>query len=463
VRIAFVSVNRENLPDAVIPLGLLSVMTAVPEEHDKRFWDLCFEQDPVRALEERIAAERPELLALGLRNIWNNDYSGVNDNLGYYRGLMDAIRRATDAPVVVGGGGFSVMPERLMRHLRPDYGIWGEGERPLPMLVDALASGGGDLDAIPNLYRFDAETLVHGGRREAFVDVDTLPIVDRRVVDRRYYSDYGIDSVQSKRGCNLRCDYCTYPLIEGRVSRRRKPALVVDELFAVREQHPEVQHVFIVDSVFNLPPPHAKAICREIIERDPGVLWTCYANPLRFDDEMAELMVAAGCSGIEVGSDSGCDDILLRLKKDFDTARIQNLRDCAQRAGLKDCHSFILGTPGETLDHVRRTLDFIVDLDPFAAVLGCWVDDEESLDPELRAERTVLRERIHELLLEYRERYPRWIIPALGVNFAPRLFRTLRRAGMHGPLWQYIDRLPGAPRRSAPARAPARGLPVIDD
>jgi len=44
MRIAFISANREQLPDAVIPLGILSVMAATPARHEKLFWDLCFDR-----------------------------------------------------------------------------------------------------------------------------------------------------------------------------------------------------------------------------------------------------------------------------------------------------------------------------------------------------------------------------------------------------------------------------------
>ena len=83
-----------------------------------------------------------------------------------------------------------------------------------------------------------------------------------------------------------------------------------------------VQHVFFVDSVFNLPAPHAKQICRTLIDRNVGLPWTCYANPLGFDAELAELMARSRCAGLEIGSDSGCDEILAKLRKGFDTGAL---------------------------------------------------------------------------------------------------------------------------------------------
>ena len=461
MRVAFVAANREILPDAVIPFGLLNVMSALPERHERWLIDVAFEEDPLEYLRSEFA--RPaDLIAIGLRNIQNNDYDGIRDNLDWYEELIGAIREVSDAPIVLGGGAFSVMPEGMMRRLRPDYGVSGEGEQPLPLLIEALEAGEG-FDGVPNLYWWEGDTLEHRGQVQAFVDMDAAPIVDRTLVKPRYYEEHGIDSVQTKRGCNLRCDYCTYPIVEGRVSRRRSPSLVADEFEAVQVQNPNVKHIFIVDSVFNLPPKHAKDVCRELIARDNKLPWTCYANPLRFDDELAELMVAAGCAGVEVGTDSGCDEVLLRLKKGFNTRRVRELRASCERAGLPDCHNFILGTPGETLDDVKRTLDFIVDIDPFSALLVCWVDDEEALAPDLRVERQKLRESVHEVLLEHKDLYPRWVMPALGVNFSTRLFRALRKSGLHGPLWQHADKIPGGMRTPKPVPPAPRMLRMLDE
>jgi radical SAM superfamily enzyme YgiQ (UPF0313 family) len=438
MRITFVSGNREKLPDAVIPLGLLQVMASTPDRHEKRLIDLCFEPDPAAALSAKNEPFRPDLVALGMRNIQNNDYSGINDDVAYYGELISLIRQATDAPIVIGGSGFSVMPRELMERLRPDFGIGGEGELALPRLIEALEHHPERLADIASLHRFANGQLVSNPPTSRFLDMNRLPLPDRSLADRRYYDGYGIDSIQTKRGCPLRCDYCTYPLIEGRVARVRNPAAVVDEMFLILEQQPATRHLFIVDSVFNLPTIHAKDVCREMIARGWEVPWTCYANPLGFDRELAELAKAAGCAGMEIGSDSGCDEILTILRKGFTSDQIRSLHQLCKSAGIPDCHSFILGTRGETLEQVRRTLDFIVELDPFSAIIMIWIDDYEALDPELRRQRIELRSRIEKMLEEKKKDFPRWSIPALGVNFSEALFRLLRRKGLHGPLWQHI-------------------------
>jgi radical SAM superfamily enzyme YgiQ (UPF0313 family) len=440
MRVAFVSGNRELLPDAAIPIGILSVIANLPKRHETILIDLCFEDAPAETLAGSLDAFGPDVVALGMRNIQNADYSGTSNTLEYYDGLIGVIRNATKAPIAIGGSGFSVMPVELMKRLQPDFGISGEAEEAFPALLDRLEDDLG-FDEIGNLHRFEDGGVISNGPASGFLDMNTLSPADRSRVDPRYYERFGIESLQTKRGCPLRCDYCTYPIIEGRIGRTREPAAVVDELVASLEQQPATSHVFVVDSVFNLPKGHAKAVCREMIARGVRIPWTCYANPLGFDAELAELMAEAGCAGMEVGADSGSDEILARLRKGFTTEQIRNLHRIAAQVGIPDCHTFILGTPGETFDDVLRTLDFIVDLDPFSAILMAWVDDAEALDFETAREREKLRESIMKLLEEHKSEFPWWSIPALGVNYDARLFDRLRSNGFDGPLWRHIRAL----------------------
>lgn len=440
MKIAFVSGNRELLPDGVIPIGLLYVMAATPDRHEKVLIDLCFDEDPVTALIEKLAAFAPDVVAIGMRNIQNNDYSGLSDNISYYRSLVDTARGIAGCPIVVGGAGFSVMPRELMTALGADFGISGEGERSFPALVAAIEDGSqpAALEAIGNLHRRDRGMVISNPPPADFLDMNDLATPNRALADPRYYSEWGMESVQTKRGCPLRCEYCTYPIIEGRVGRKRDPEAIVDEMFAALDAHPETNHFFFVDSVFNLPKRHAKNVCCELIDREWRVPWTCYTNPLGFDDELAELAKAAGCAGMEIGSDSGRDEVLTNLRKGFTTEDIRRIHRQCQAAGIPDCHTFILGTRGETLDDVQTTLDFVIDLDPFAAILMIWIDDYESLDSELRTERLRLRSQIEALLLEQRHAYRHWAIPPLSVNFGAELFARLRSQGCHGPMWQHM-------------------------
>ena len=86
-------------------------------------------------------------------------------------------------------------------------------------------------------------------------------------------------SIQTKRGCALACTYCTYNRIEGRAYRLRSPAAVADEIEDFVKST-GIRTVEIVDSTFNVPLDHAKAVLAEIISRSLKLrLLTMGLNP----------------------------------------------------------------------------------------------------------------------------------------------------------------------------------------
>jgi len=433
VRIAFISANREKMPDACIPLGLLYVMASTPARHHKKLIDLAFVTDAHAYLTAELVEFEPDLVAVGIRNIQNNDYSGTSTNIEALKKLLQSIREVTSAPIIMGGAGFSVMPDQLMQALGADYGIAGEGEVRFPRLLESLETGG-PLPA--GIWCRHESGPVPLQEPVSFIELRGIAPPDRTLLDKAYYEQYGIDSVQTSRGCSMKCTYCTYPLIEGSIRRLFDPAVVAEEFARAAEQGAE--HVFVVDSVFNSPATHAKNVCRELIRRENEIPWTCYANPIAFDDELAELMIQARCTGMEVGSDSGCNTVLNRLHKGFTVEQIRQLHERAARFGIADCHTFILGTREETIEETRKTLDFIVEMDPFAAIIMVWIDDLEALDNAYALERSSARASILQLLEERRRDFPHWIIPSLAVNFEEAAFRNMRSAGLRGPLWQHM-------------------------
>jgi hypothetical protein len=445
MRIAFVSANREQLPDPVLPLGILYMMSVVGEDHEKTLIDLCFEHDPLDFLGRRLDEFAPDLVAVSMRNIQNADYTDTGTTLGYYDQVVRIIREHSAAPVVMGGGGFSVIPHELMARFRLDYGITGEGEQAFAELIGRLATGTRDTGGIRNLLGGNGTPLAGGLHRHDFLDIKNNVQPDRTWADPRYYEHSGITSIQTKRGCAMQCEYCTYPLIEGRTIRQRVGDVVANEWSAMLAAHPAIKHVFIVDSVFNLPPRHAREVCEALIARGLNTPWTCYLNPVRFEQDLADIMARSGCQGVEIGSDSGTDAGLERLKKGFTTEKIRQTSRICRQAGIKDCHTFILGTQGETLDDVERSLDFIESLDPYGAILMAYKDDREAVDPELAARLGEFRAGVLATIEKRASPRKRWVVPSLGLRFNSRLFGALRKSGMRGPLWQHAGAIGQAP------------------
>lgn len=433
MKVAFISANREILPDPVHPLGLLYLIANLHPRHKSQLWDLCHEEDPFAYLTECFKTWEPDVVAIGLRNVQNSLYSDSSEQIEWYALLIAQIRHLTKVPVIIGGSGFSVIPEAMMERLKPDFGISGESEVSLNLLLDALEQG--QDPKVPGL--FSSTCAISRG---IYLDLDTIKTPDRSILDPRYSSKGAMISIQTRRGCSFSCSYCTYPKIEGKRVRFRSPQNVVDEMLALADGLDTNEHFFIVDSVFNNPSTHAKELCRLLADNGWKHPWTCYLTPRHFDLELAELMARANCIGVEIGSDSGTEKGLLNFNKGFTLDQVKAASTICRSVNIKDCHTFVLAGLGETLDDVRLSLDFIEELDPFAAIIMLWVDDKEAADPALLLARRDLRDLASKLILERIPKNKRWIVPQVRVAFSKRLFGVLRKMGLKGPLWQYIDR-----------------------
>jgi radical SAM superfamily enzyme YgiQ (UPF0313 family) len=456
LRVLLISANTEKLPDPVFPLGA-AYMAAVAAQHGHTVdtLDLCF-LDAVRpALDDKVRAFAPQVVGISLRNLDSSSYPQNTSYIDDYKQLVDALRAVTDAPLVLGGAGFTVMPTTIMEYLGADIGVVGEGEVVFPWILEHLALGAPLVSS--DAYRCEP---VNGGvcvspvSRIKHLDVTGIPMRQRFDM-QSYYERGGALNIQTKRGCYFDCVFCSYPLIEGSKVRMRTSQSVVDELQAVREAH-QVRHWFFVDNIFNMPIRHAKEICEEIAARQLDIEWSGYLNPKFIDAELCQLMAASGCKAIEFGTDSGAPSMIENLKKEFDVADLRAASALCHRYGLKFCHSLIFGGPGETLHTVGETLDLMDELKPTAviALTGIRVlpgtgmveialrDGQIDADDNLLYPKFYISPNLGDALIERIEAYARshsnWIVPGKGIKTNIQVLQKLRERKIKGQLWRLL-------------------------
>ena len=130
MRVLLVSANREHLPDPIFPLGLAYIAAAVKNAgHLIDVADLCFGSHPLDDLRKQVSRFKPDVIGLSLRNVDNAAYPRTVDYLALHREVVDVLHQVSDVPVVLGGSGFSILPQAYMQELNGDWGIVGEGER----------------------------------------------------------------------------------------------------------------------------------------------------------------------------------------------------------------------------------------------------------------------------------------------------------------------------------------------
>ncbi len=249
-------------------------------------------------------------------------------------------------------------------------GIQGEGEISFPLLMEALEKAR-SLSDVPGLY-LRGQGLQ--GKRIFATDLDTLPLPDPHLFSTSAYegADFYVP-VQTRRGCSLRCSYCSTETIEGHGLRKRSPERVVQ--WMARWVESGFKRFQFVDNTFNLPPSYALALCSRLAEARLPITWRSILYPGKLEERLVNAMAAAGCREVSLGFESGCDDILKEMNKHFLSRDVREAAGVLSEHGIHAMGFLMLGGPGETRDTVEETLDFVsaLNLDALKITIGIRV------------------------------------------------------------------------------------------
>lgn len=388
MRVLLVSANTERLNMPVLPLGLALVAAATRRAgHAVRYLDLLGEPLIGPSVSEAIRAHRPEAIGISVRNVDTQAMASPRFLLDPVRELVAACRAGSDAPIVVGGAGYSIFPGPALRWLGADYGVQGEGEVVFPAILDSLAAGD-DPAALPGVYARGRE-----GAASRFyapsLDAIPFPDPDEWLAGVDLHDPSLWVPVQTRRGCPMRCVYCSTPRIEGRRIRRRSPAAVVDHLALLADHG--LTRVQFVDNTFNLPPTYALELCETLADRRLGLAWRAILYPHSVGDGLARAMARAGCHEVSLGFETGAESMLEPLAKRFDLDEVRRINRRLREQGIRRFGFLLIGAPGETAATVRQSLDFAqeLELDMFRVTVGIRIYPGSPIEEVARREGVV--------------------------------------------------------------------------
>lgn len=95
-----------------------------------------------------------------------------------------------------------------------------------------------------------------------------------------------------------------------------------------------------------------------------GAEVTTEANPDSVTPESLETLAAAGFTRVSFGMQSAVPHVLTVLERTHTPARVPEAVRWARQAGLDVSLDLIYGTPGETLDDWRASLDAVIEMEP---------------------------------------------------------------------------------------------------
>lgn len=358
-RVLLISTNTTTEPYPVYPIGMSVVAAALVQAgHTVKQFDFLASGSDMQKLATSVESFKPDMTGISLRNIDNVD-SLTSDKNWYLNHVRDVtgLLKEKGQTVIVGGPGFSLMAEEVLDYLGADHGIIGEGESKMPRMVSMIESG-----AAPRLLRPEAGLTA----KEM-----SSPLWDDEIV-AFYMEQSGIVNVQTKRGCENRCSYCSYPSIEGGSIRPRGAADVADEIAQLHRRF-DVRMIFFTDSVFNDNAGHYLEVAEQLCKRELPVKWSAFFQPTKISREDLRLLKQSGLHAIEVGTDASSDTTLRAMNKPFLFEDVIRFNDTCIAEQIPCAHFVIFGGPGETPQTVQEGIDNVNSLEncvvfPFSGI-----------------------------------------------------------------------------------------------
>jgi radical SAM superfamily enzyme YgiQ (UPF0313 family) len=373
MKILLISAN--SLPAS--PIGPAYIAGALLRAgHQVEPFECLFAQDLMTELRSRIKQFDPDVIGISVRLVhgyifdetapYHTRFLDLRANV---RQVVEAVRQTTHAPIVLGGPGFNYFARDWLEYLNLDYGICGEADFSFPVFLEQLEKGG-DLASVPGCI-FRKNGQIHAVPRDQVADLDQTAFPAYELFDLEHYQRQGIaPGILTKRGCAFQCTYCPYRSLEGARYRLKTPSRVVNEIVHIQRLSTS-DRIMFCENNFNVPKPHAEAICREILARKLEIHWgTGDLRPMNITEDFCQLMKESGCNYLNLSIESGSKKMLRLMQRGYTLGDACQSLACLEKAGIPFGVSLMIGAPGETPETVAESLALI---DRFHIPLGTWV------------------------------------------------------------------------------------------
>jgi anaerobic magnesium-protoporphyrin IX monomethyl ester cyclase len=252
---------------------------------------------------------------------------------------------------LIGGIHASVLPEEAAEHA--DCVVKGEGERAIVEIIEKRMRN----EAIPKIVE------------DVPIDnLDDIPSPAYDLIDmKKYLSEppsfpgliTPVVTIVTSRGCPYKCPFCWNSARTFKV-RYFSAQRIVEEIIYFRENF-GVNTVWFADDEFLINKKRLAEFAKLLKEKhiSDWLIWGCQARAKTIDHDTLELAKSVGCVAISVGFESGCARTLEFLK--CGTTKIEDHERAlkiAKEVGVTTGGSFIFGTPGETYEEMRETINW---------------------------------------------------------------------------------------------------------
>lgn len=302
------------------PIGLGIIATLTPDNWEVEIWDENFDKFEYR-----------EADLVGFTALTSSVTRAYE---------LAALYRENNIPTVIGGIHASMVPDEAERFC--DAVVIGEAESVWESLIMDFEQG-----KLKKRYHGEMLTMENAVQPARHL----------------FHPDYKFASIQTTRGCPMRCDFCSVHTFNGNTYRLRPIEEVLDELETV--EHPLVY--FVDDNLIGYgkkSQERAISLFKGIIERRIKIEWFCSASMNFADnDEVLKYAALSGCRMVLLGIESERIDQLKDMNKNLNVKMgVDSYEEVFVKIhhhGISVLGAFIYGLETDTPESMAHRTEYI--------------------------------------------------------------------------------------------------------
>jgi radical SAM superfamily enzyme YgiQ (UPF0313 family) len=335
------------------PLGILYICSHLlsrgftVDVHDSTF-------STQEALHNRLREQTPTILGV---------YANLMTRSKVVKILAEAKRNGWQT--VVGGPEPGAYVEEYLR-AGADVVVMGEGEITMEELLPLLARRDAErLQSVRGIAFLDKDgNALRTPPRPQIQDLDAQPWPEREAIDCERYVEtwrthHGMGSISiiTARGCPYRCEWCSHQ-VYGQTHRRRKPRLVADELEWLRRRY-KPDMLWIADDVFTIHHGWLQEWREQVRSRSLHIPFECISRADRLTEDVIRTLAELGCFRLWIGSESGSQRILDRMKRGVTVEQVQKATKLCRKHGIQTGMFLMWGYEGEEMEDIKATIEHV--------------------------------------------------------------------------------------------------------
>ena len=341
---------------------------------------LQVEKDIEKEIDDTVTQWAQELCDTGAEWIGLSIFSYESHKLG--KVFSQKIKEINpEQKIFMGGSGITTISEKYPQKLYDagmiDAFITGEGEQS----IIEFAKGNFDYPGINDMnYKQITPEIIDRTPEPNFDDYN-LDLYGKenlliyKQFDSATWADFNKDihvlPITASRGCVRKCVYCDVPLQWPKFTHRGGESIANEIINHYKKSGTRKFH--FTDSLVNGSMKEFRVMIDHLAKynTDTGanITWNgqfIFRRKGQHTKEDWQMMARSGASVLELGLESGCDDIRFEMGKKITNEDILYEFELARQNKISTWCNFIIGWPTETEEKFEQGKQFLVDLHPFA-------------------------------------------------------------------------------------------------